>query len=160
MKPFVGGVVIVLAFMSWQPNGHATQLVATEVEGQPLTRATCDKAGLWWDDNANVCDWRPKERLASELITGAIASSQPLTRATCDKAGLAWDDNGNVCDWRSTESTAESSPTIEIASNPRRATKQGTQVTGHTKRKSAHRPPRQTQVVERRPFPLFRLFRD
>ena len=154
MKTVIGAAVIVAALVPWQPNAHATTMVATDVEGQPLTRAACDKAGLAWNDNRNICDWEPTQQLTSELITGAIASSQPLTRAACDKAGLAWNDNRNVCD------VAESSPTSEIASKPQRATKQSkrARVNSHTKRKYTHT--RQTQVVKSRPFPLFRLFRD
>ena len=34
----------------------ATQAFAEETGPQPLTRADCDKAGLTWNDNANVCD--------------------------------------------------------------------------------------------------------
>jgi hypothetical protein len=72
--------------------------------GQPLTRSDCDKAGLPWNENGNVCDSHPREaneQLASEPkpeITEVIISGQPLTRADCDKAGLAWDDSGNVCE--------------------------------------------------------------
>ena len=98
MKTVIGAAVIVAALVPWQPNAHATTMVAPDVEGQPLTRAACDKAGLAWNDNKNICDWEPTQQLASEPITEAIASSQPLTRGACDKAGLAWNDNRNVCD--------------------------------------------------------------
>ena len=154
MKTVIGAAVIVAALVPWQPNARAITMVATDVEGQPLTRAACDKAGLAWNDNRNICDWEPTQQLASELITGAIASSQPLTRAACDKAGLAWNDNRNICDF----AESHSSLTSEIASEPQRATKQSTRVNSHTKRKYTHT--RQTQVVKGRPFPLFRLFRD
>jgi lipoprotein-anchoring transpeptidase ErfK/SrfK len=50
---------------------------------QPLTRLNCDRAGMSWDDGANVC-------VADSL-------SQPLTRLSCDRAGMAWDDAANVC---------------------------------------------------------------
>jgi hypothetical protein len=158
MKTFIGAAVIAAALAPWQPNAYAATMVATYVEVQPLTRAACDKVGFAWDDNGNVCDWQPQEQVASELITEAVASNQPLTRAGCDKVGFAWDDNGNVCDWQSAES--QSSPTLEIASKPQRATKQSTRVNGHTTRKYTHRQLRQTQVLESRPFPVFRLFRD
>src|SRR5262245_11630389 len=199
MKTFIGIAVIASALVSWQPNANATTMIASEVKGQPLTRAACDMAGLAWDDNGNVCDWKPQEQFASgptteaialsqpltraacdmarfawkdeanvcdwpveraistaaPEITGAITSSQPLTRATCDRAGLAWDDNRNICDWKSTKWTTPS-PSLEITSKPQRST----QVNGHTKRKYTHRSPRKTQVVERRPFRLFQLFRN
>jgi hypothetical protein len=150
MKSVIGAAVIVAALAPWQLTAHAT-MVTTRLEGQPLTRAACDTAGLVWNESRNVCDWQPAQELASELITGAIAPSQPLTRAACDKAGLAWNDNRNVCD--SAEALASQS-----AAKPPRATKQSTRVNSHTKRKYAHT--RQTQVAKSRPFPLFRLFRD
>ena len=153
MKTVIGAAVIVAALVPWQPHAHATTTVATDVEGQPLTRAACGKARLAWNDNRNICDWEPTQELASELITGAIASSQPLTRAACGKARLAWNDNRNICDF----AESHSSLTSEIASEPQRATKQS-RVNSHTKRKYTHT--RQTQVVKSRPFPLFRLFRD
>ena len=45
MKTVNGAAVIVAALVPWQPNAHATTMVATDVEAQPLTRAACDKAG-------------------------------------------------------------------------------------------------------------------
>jgi len=148
MKTVSGAAVIVAALVPWQPSAHATTM------GQPLTRAACEKAGLAWNDNGHVCDWEPTQQLASEPITGAIASSQPLTRAACDKAGLAWNDNRNVCD----VAESQSSRIAEIASKPRRTTKQSMRVNSHTKRKYTQI--RQAQVAKSRPFPLFRLFRD
>jgi hypothetical protein len=153
------------AGLAWNDNGHVcdwepTQQLASEpitgaiASSQPLTRAACDKAGLAWNDNGHVCDWEPTQQLASEPITGAIASSQPLTRAACDKAGLAWNDNRNVCD----VAESQSSRIAEIASKPRRTTKQSMRVNSHTKRKYTQI--RQAQVAKSRPFPLFRLFRD
>ena len=106
MKTVIGAAVIVTALVPWQPNAHATTMVATDVEGQPLTQAACDKAGLAWNDNRNICDWQPTQELASELNTRAIASSQPLTRAACNEARLAWNDNRNVCDWQPTQELA------------------------------------------------------
>jgi hypothetical protein len=117
MKTVIGAVVIVAALVPWQPSAHATTMVATDVEGQPLTRAACDKAGLAWNDNRNICDWQPTQQLASEPITEAIAPSQPLTRAACDKAGLAWNDNGHVCDWEPTQQLVSEPITEAIASS-------------------------------------------
>jgi lipoprotein-anchoring transpeptidase ErfK/SrfK len=51
--------------------------------GQPLTRDNCARAGMTWNDSANVC-------LADSL-------SQPLTRLDCDGASMTWNDAGNVC---------------------------------------------------------------
>ena len=48
---------------------------AADIDSQPLTRAFCDKAGMRWNDAANVC---------------AGTSSQPLTRADCDRANMRW----------------------------------------------------------------------
>jgi hypothetical protein len=101
MRTIFGIVAIATALVSWQPSGHAVVIGAMSEEAQPLTRADCDKAGLAWDDDGNICDWQPQEQLASEpTITGTITSVQPLTRVDCGRAGLAWDDNGNVCDWQ------------------------------------------------------------
>ncbi len=36
-------------------NLFANQVLAEDVSIQPLTRLDCDKAGMAWDDNANVC---------------------------------------------------------------------------------------------------------
>ena len=36
-------------------NLFAHQVLAEDVIPQPLTRGDCGKAGMAWDDNANVC---------------------------------------------------------------------------------------------------------
>ena len=105
MKIVIGAAVIVAALVPWQLSANAT-MITTNLEGQPLTRAACDTAGLVWNDSRNVCDWQPTQEL-SELITGAIAPSQPLTRAACDTAGLVWNDSRNVCDWQATQELSE-----------------------------------------------------
>jgi len=72
--------------------------LAEDAARQPLTRADCEKAGLTWNDNANVCGSRSLK--AEGQTVSAIApsvASQPLTRAACDQAGLHWDDGANVC---------------------------------------------------------------
>jgi hypothetical protein len=51
--------------------------------GQPLTRDDCARAGMTWNDGANVC-------VADSL-------SQPLTRLNCDRASMTWNDAANVC---------------------------------------------------------------
>ena len=51
-----GAAAIAAALVSWQPLGHATIVGSTETS-QPLTRTDCGRAGLAWDDNANVCDY-------------------------------------------------------------------------------------------------------
>src|SRR5262245_40085070 len=70
-------------------NLLANQVLAEDAIPQPLTRVDCDKAGMAWHDNANVCG------AAALAQTDTVA--QPLTRADCDNAGMAWDDNANVC---------------------------------------------------------------
>ena len=129
----------------WEPTQEPSELITRRCPSQPLTRAACGKAGgLAWNDNRNICDWEPTQQLASELITGVIASSQPLTRAACDKAGLAWNDNRNICDFAD---RIFANP--EIASEPQRAAKQSTRVNSHMKRNTHTR---QAQVVKSRPF--------
>ena len=63
---------------------------------QPLTRTACDKAGLAWDESANVCG---SQGAPSRILTEQAAEmpSQPLTRAACSKAGIEWDERTNVC---------------------------------------------------------------
>jgi hypothetical protein len=65
---------------------------------QPLTREDCKKAGLQWNNNANVCGGtqaivKPVARPNQPHVT----TRQPLTRADCKKAGLQWNGNANVC---------------------------------------------------------------
>jgi hypothetical protein len=70
----------------------AREASAESISNQPLTRIDCEKAGLSWNDNANVCG------LTSErAIEAADRSGQPLTRSRCDTAGMNWDDKANVC---------------------------------------------------------------
>jgi hypothetical protein len=65
---------------------------------QPLTHADCRKAGLQWNNNANVCGGKQAtaKSVAKPSKFPAIAA-QPLTRADCKKAGLQWNNNANVC---------------------------------------------------------------
>jgi lipoprotein-anchoring transpeptidase ErfK/SrfK len=77
----------------------ANQVLAEDVIPQPLTRVDCDKAGMAWDDNANVCGApsRAAEPVEPQGAQPMDTVAQPLTRADCAKAGMAWDDNANVC---------------------------------------------------------------
>jgi lipoprotein-anchoring transpeptidase ErfK/SrfK len=77
-------------------NLFAHQVLAEDVIPQPLTRGDCDKAGMAWDDNTNVCGAAFLSAAAVPEAEGA-QTVQPLTRADCDKAGMAWNDNANVC---------------------------------------------------------------
>ena len=78
-----------------------------EAVGQPLTRHDCDKAGMAWNDTANVCG-AAVSSCRGNASPGCAAQDacpargggplgQPLTRADCDRAGMAWNDNANVC---------------------------------------------------------------
>jgi hypothetical protein len=81
-------------------NLFANQVHAEHVSPQPLTRLDCDKAGMAWDDNANVCGAPSQAAEAVLEPQGAQPMdtvAQPLTRADCAKADMAWDDNANVC---------------------------------------------------------------
>ena len=75
-------------------NLIAGQAYAEDVAAQPLTRSDCYKAGMSWDDNANVCG---QANAAVKSVPKPESLSQPLTRSECDKAGMAWNDNANVC---------------------------------------------------------------
>jgi hypothetical protein len=65
---------------------------------QPLTRADCKKAGMQWNNNANVCGGT---QVIAKPVAGPVqphmTTRQPLTRADCKKAGLQWNSSGNVC---------------------------------------------------------------
>src|SRR5215471_14706339 len=73
---------------------------------QPLTRLDCDKAGMTWNDGANVCgaasqaaEAIPEAEVAHPMPPSAVADtfSRPLTRLDCDSAGMTWNDAANVC---------------------------------------------------------------
>src|SRR5262249_18434340 len=78
-------------------NVVASQAYGDPVSTQPLTRADCDKAGLAWNDNANVC--RPASEVARTIPKPGRAerSGQPLTKSDCDKASMRWDARANEC---------------------------------------------------------------
>jgi len=78
-------------------NDGANVCVADSLS-QPLTRLSCDRAGMTWNDDANVC-------VADSL-------SQPFTRLDCDRAGMTWNDDANVC--RATQA-AEATPEPQVA---------------------------------------------
>jgi lipoprotein-anchoring transpeptidase ErfK/SrfK len=61
------------------------QVHAEDVTLQPLTRSDCNKAGMAWDENANVC------------IADSEGSHPPLTRVDCGGAGMTWNDDANMC---------------------------------------------------------------
>ena len=109
--------VTLLAFLTIG-NLLAGQAHAEDVTAQPLTRLDCDKAGMSWDDNANVCG--PAHALKSMPKPQAAESlSQPLTRSDCQKAGMTWNDNANVCGEKSEaqlapKATNPAAPTIVI----------------------------------------------
>ena len=54
----------------------------------------CEKAGMAWNDNANVCG---TSQAAETMPEAAEVSSQPWTRNACDTAGMTWDETANVC---------------------------------------------------------------
>jgi len=82
-------------------NLFAHQVLAEDVIPQPLARGDCGKAGMAWDDNANVCGAASlaaepvPEAEGAQTVTDTVA--QPLTRAGCNNGRMAWDDNANVC---------------------------------------------------------------
>jgi hypothetical protein len=55
-------------------NVVASQAYGDPVSTQPLTRADCDKAGLAWNDNANVC--RPASEVARTIPKPGGQSAQ------------------------------------------------------------------------------------
>jgi lipoprotein-anchoring transpeptidase ErfK/SrfK len=96
--------------------GHA---YAEDVTAQPLTRSDCDKAGMSWDDNANVCGKAHAAVKSMPKPQAAKSLSQPLTRSDCQKAGMTWNGNANVCGKKSEaqvgpNATNPAAPTILI----------------------------------------------
>jgi len=63
------------------------QAQAEDLAIQPLTRADCNKADMWWDDNANVCG---STSAAVQTVKPSAVEilSQPLTRSECEAAGM------------------------------------------------------------------------
>jgi lipoprotein-anchoring transpeptidase ErfK/SrfK len=96
-------------------NLLAGQAHAEDVAGQPLTKADCDKAGLWWNDNGNVCGSRTADAQTVPKPNAVEVLSQPLTRSGCDEAGMTWNDNANVC---ARESEAEVAPKVVSPAAP------------------------------------------
>jgi lipoprotein-anchoring transpeptidase ErfK/SrfK len=100
-------------------NLVSSQAHAEDVTTQPLTRSDCDKAGMSWDDNANVCGQAHAAAKSMPKPQAAKSLSQPLTRSDCDKAGMVWNDNANVCGKKSEaqvapKATNPAAPTIVI----------------------------------------------
>jgi hypothetical protein len=89
-------LVIIASFL-------ASQVHAKEISTQPLTGADCDKAGMAWNDAANVCAAAQGleafvEALFAQRAMSQVSDNQPLTRPDCDKAGMPWNDTANVCE--------------------------------------------------------------
>ena len=70
---------------------------AADAPSQPLTRLGCDKAGMHWSEEANVCAEPISTSATPQSSTAFAADIQPLTRADCDKAGMRWNEAANVC---------------------------------------------------------------
>ena len=66
---------------------------AENTSAQPLTRADCVRAGIKWDENANVC-------------TGSLIEdfAQHLTRGECTAAHSTWNEDENVCNGETSSS--------------------------------------------------------
>ena len=71
--------------------------LAADAPNQPLTRLECDKAGMHWSEEANVCAEPTTATPQSSTAFVVDIDNQPLTRADCDKAGMRWNDVANVC---------------------------------------------------------------
>jgi lipoprotein-anchoring transpeptidase ErfK/SrfK len=79
-----------------------SSVLAADTLSQPLTRADCGKAGMRWNEGANVCAESISAAAQAEAAFAADGSSQPLTRTDCGRAGMRWNEGANVC----TESTS------------------------------------------------------
>jgi len=106
-----------LAFMI-VANLAANHACAEVVVPQPLNRLDCVKAGMAWNDIANVCGTPPQKAEAMLESQAGDALGQPLTRSECATAGMTWNDKANVCGEKSAGSAIEaaSNGTIPAAS--------------------------------------------
>jgi len=100
-------------------NVLAGQAYAEHVTAQALTRSDCDKTGMSWDANANVCGSAFRDPKTMPKPQAAEILSQPLTRSDCGKVGMTWNDNANVCGEKSEaqvapKATTPAAPTILI----------------------------------------------
>ena len=73
-------------------NLFAHQVLAEDVIPQPLTRGDCGKAGMAWDDNANVCR---AASLAAEPVPEA-EGAQTVTDTVVQPA-VGWHGLGRQC---------------------------------------------------------------
>jgi lipoprotein-anchoring transpeptidase ErfK/SrfK len=89
----------------------ASTVLAADAPSQPLTRADCGKAGMRWNEGANVCTEPSSTAEATESsnTVAADTAGQPLTRADCGKAGMRWNEGANVCT-ESTSAVAQADP--------------------------------------------------
>ena len=89
---------------------RCSTVFAADTASQPLTRADCGKAGMRWNEAANVCteSISTAGHTESSTVFAADTASQPLTRADCGKAGMRWNEAANVC--TESISTAEAKP--------------------------------------------------
>ena len=84
-------------------NLFPNQVLAEDVSSQPLTRADCVRAGMTWNDTANVCTAAQgleafvETLFAERGMSEAGAIGQPLTRQDCYSSGMTWNDAANVC---------------------------------------------------------------
>jgi hypothetical protein len=93
----------------------ASQVHAKEISTQPLMRADCDRAGMTWNDTANVCAAAQGaeafvEALFAQPAMSEVSGNQPLTREDCARDGMAWNDNANVCGATAQAAEAMSEP--------------------------------------------------
>jgi hypothetical protein len=91
--------------------GGSVPTLAVEATPQPLTRADCKKAGMQWNDNANVCGGKQiVAKPGAKPNKPRETTTQPLTRADCKKAGMQWNDNANVCGGKQAIAKPEAQP--------------------------------------------------
>ena len=125
------------AGMTWNDSANVCEAVSQAAEampepqvGQPmpesevaqslsqrLTRLSCDKAGMSWNDGANVCgaasqaaEAIPEAQVAHPTPPPAMADTfgQPLTRHDCDSADMTRNDRADVCGEKSELSATQS----------------------------------------------------
>jgi hypothetical protein len=134
----------------------ASTVFAAEPSSQPLTRADCDKAGMGWDEGANVC----VPNAEGSKAAGSKAQTAPKAKAASKEK------NASKPKAALKAATPPAEKHVYKKKNKHAASKKKTHAVGKKKthaasktkkrafhaRQAHYKHPQQYQPVERRPF--------
>jgi hypothetical protein len=126
----------------------ASTVFAAEPSSQPLTRADCDKAGMGWDEGANVC----VSNAEGSKAAGSKAQTAPKAKAASKE------ENAPKPKAALKAAAPPGEKHVYKKKNKHAASKKKTHAASKTKKRSFHarqahyKHPQQYQPVERRPF--------